>query len=243
LAEFRGESDPVTASLTRALSWQYHRLKLPANSTAQVALAFDTGDPAVVEAPWRRGKVIQVATSADAGWTTWPLHASYPPLMQRMVLEAASGRLAERNIRVGQPFDQSFPASGALGPVSVITPRGLTVETRLKSSDGASQLHFEQTELSGTYQVRIGPPAGLESAFAANPDPAESDLSQLDPMALAQQFPGWNFVHLTNWRELTKSAASVGRRGELHRPLLCGALFLLLLESFVAWKFGHHDSP
>jgi hypothetical protein len=243
LAEFRGESDSVTAGLTRALSWQYHRLALPASSTAQVALAFDTGDPAVVEAPRRRGKVILVATSADAGWTTWPMHASYPPIMQRMVLEAASGRLAERNIRVGQPFDQSFPVSDAPGLVSVITPRGQTVETRLKSSGGAGQLHFEQTELSGTYQVRIGPPLGLESAFAAHPDPAESDLSRLDPTALAQQFPGWNFIHLTNWRELTKSAASVGRRGELHRPLLWGAVFLLLLESFVAWKFGHHDSP
>ena len=243
LAEFRGESDSVTAGLTRALSWQYHRLKLPANSTAQVALAFDTGDPAVVEAPRRRGKVIQVATSADAGWTTWPLHTSYPPLMQRMVLEAASGRLAERNIRVGQPFDQSFPVTAAAGPVAVITPRGQMVETRLKSSGGASLLHFEQTELSGAYQVRIGPPQGSESAFAANPDPAESDLSRLDSTALQAQFPGWSFMHLTNWHELTRSAASVGRRGELHRPLLYSALFLLLLESFVAWKFGHHDSP
>jgi hypothetical protein len=243
LAEFRGESDSVTAGLTRALSWQYHRLILPADSAAQVALAFDTGDPAVVEVPRRRGKVIQVATSADAGWTSWPLHTSYPPLMQQMVLEAASGRLAERNIRVGQPFDQSFPASGATAPVSVITPRGQTVETRLKSSGDACQLHFEQTDLSGTYQVRLGPPLGLESTFAANPDPTESDLSRLDSTALQEQFPDWKFVHLTNWRELTKSAAAVGRRGELHRPLLYGALVLLLLESFVAWKFGHHDSP
>ena len=243
LAEFRGESDSVTAGLTRALAWQYHRLKLPADSTAQVALAFDTGDPAVFEAPRRRGKVIQVATSADAGWTTWPLHTSYPPLMQRMVFEAASGRLAERNIRVGQPFDQTFPASLAAASVSVIIPQGQIVETRLKSSGGASQLHFEQTDLCGTYQVRVGPPPSLESAFAANPDPAESDLSRLDSTALHEQFPGWNFVHLTNWHEVAQSAAAVSRRGELHRPLLYGALFLLLLESFVAWKFGHHDFP
>ena len=52
--------------------------------------------------------MILVATSADAGWTTWPLHKSYPPIMQQMILQAAAGRLAERNIRVGQPFDQSL---------------------------------------------------------------------------------------------------------------------------------------
>ena len=47
VAEFRGESDPVTAGLTQALTWQYHKLMLPKDSDAQVALAFETGDPAV----------------------------------------------------------------------------------------------------------------------------------------------------------------------------------------------------
>ena len=111
----QGETDPVTAGLTQALTWQYHKLVLPKDSKAEVALAFDNGDPAVVEAPRHRGTVIQVATSADTGWTTWPLHKSYPPVMQQIVLRASAGRLAERNIRVGQPFDQSFPAAGAVG--------------------------------------------------------------------------------------------------------------------------------
>ena len=183
-----------------------------------------------------------MATSADAGWTTWPLHNSYPPIMQQMILQAAAGRLAERNIRVGQPYDQSFAAAGASAAATVVTPKGQPVAARLKAAGGVSQLHFEQTELSGPYQVRIGPPLALETAFAANPDPAESDPAKLDEPSLEERLPGWNFVYLTNWRELTRSAASVGRRGELHRPLLYGALLLLLLESFLAWKFGHHDS-
>ena len=242
VAEFRGESDPVQAGLTQALTWQFHKLILPKDSDAQVALAFETGDPAVIEAPRRRGKVIQVATSADAGWTTWPLHNSYLPIMQQMILQAAAGRLEERNIRVGQPYDQSFAAAGASATATVTTPKGQPVAARLKSSGGVSLLHFEQTELSGPYQVRIGPPLTLETAFAANPDPAESDPAKLDRTALVERLPGWNFVYLTNWRELTTSSASVGQRGELHRPLLYAVLLLLLLESFLAWKFGHHDS-
>ena len=63
VAEFRGESDPVTAGLTRALTWQYHKLVIPKDSNAKVALAFDNGDPAVIEAPRARGKVILVALS------------------------------------------------------------------------------------------------------------------------------------------------------------------------------------
>jgi hypothetical protein len=241
VSEFLGEPDPVTAGLTRALTWQYHRLAVPAGSPAKVALAFENGDPAVVEVPRARGRVIVVATSADAGWTSWPLHNSYPPVMQQLVLQAAAGRLAERNIRVGQPYDQTFPAGGAAAPVTVITPKGQAVATKLTAAGGTSQLHFEQTDLAGTYQLRVGPPLALETAFAANPDPAESDLAKLDGPGLERQLPGWKFTYLTNWRELTRSAVSVGRRGELHRPLLFGALVLLLLESFLAWKFGHHD--
>jgi hypothetical protein len=241
VAEFRGEADTVTAGLTRALTWQYHRLTVPKQTDAQVPLAFDTGDPAIVEKPRSRGKVFLVATSADAGWTTWPLHRSYPPVMQQLILQASTGRLTERTIRVGQPYDQTFPAAGASSIATVTPPRGQAVNLKLKTSGGLSQLHYEQTELSGTYQVRIGPPLATEASFAANPDPAESDLAKLDQTGLSQRFPGWNFVHLTNWRELSGNAASVGRRGELHRPLLYGALVLLLLESFLAWKFGHHN--
>ena len=62
-----GESDPVMAGLTSAKTWQFHKLKLPKTSTAEVALAFDNGDPAVIEATRSRGTVIQVATSAGRG--------------------------------------------------------------------------------------------------------------------------------------------------------------------------------
>ncbi len=38
-----------------------------------------------------RGKVIQVATSADTGWTSWPLHQSYPPVMEQIVAPGGLG--------------------------------------------------------------------------------------------------------------------------------------------------------
>ena len=181
-----------------------------------------------------------MATSADAGWNTWPLHNSYPPIMQQMILEAATGRMAERNIRVGQPYDQTFAAAGAVAAATVVNPKGQPAAARLKATRGFSELHFAQTELSGKYQVQIGPPLAVENFFSANPDPAESDLTKLDRSALEQKLPGWRFDVLTNGPELSQSAAAVSRRGELHRPLLFGALALLLLESFLAWKFGHH---
>jgi hypothetical protein len=242
VAEYRGEDAPVTSGLTQAITWKYHGLVVPKGSTAEVALAFDTGDPAILELGRHRGTVILVATSADTDWTNWPIHRSYPPVMQQIVLRASAGRLSERNIRVGRPFDQSFPGAGAAAPVTVVTPAGQPLTTKLQPAGGISQFHFEHTDLSGPYQVRIGPPLSLDSSFAANTDPAESDLSKLDRAGLAEVLPGWNFQYLTNSKELTEDASGVGRRGELHRPFLYGVLLLLLLESVLAWKFGHHES-
>jgi hypothetical protein len=244
ISEFQGEDSPVTAGLLHALTWQYHKLLVPKGSKAEVALAFDNTDPAIIEVQRHRGVVILVATSADTAWTTWPLHKSYPPVMQQIVFHASAGRISERNIRVGQPFDQSFPASAAAAPATVVNPKGQPYSTRLEAAGGLSQFHFEQTDLAGAYQVRIGPPLGVESAFAANPNPAESELAKLDPSALAGVLPGWNvvYVSLSDWRDLIHDAASVGRRGELHRPLLYALLALLVIESILAWKFGHHDA-
>ena len=153
VAAYQGETDPVTAGLTQAITWQYHKLMLPKGSKAEVALAFDTGDPAVIESSAHRGTVILVATSADAGWTTWPVHKSYPPVMQQIILRAAAGRLSERNIRVGQPFDQSFPAAGAGAPVTVVTPRG---NRSRPSSNGrrGQPAPLRADRLSGRYQVQ-----------------------------------------------------------------------------------------
>jgi Aerotolerance regulator N-terminal/von Willebrand factor type A domain len=240
ISEFQGESGPVTAGLTKARTWQYHKLVLPKDTKAEVVMAFENGDPAIVELERRRGTVVLVATSADAGWTDWPVHKSYLPVTQQIVMRASAGRFAERNIRVGQPFDQSFPAAGAGAAVTVIPPKGQSVATKLQAAGGVSRFHFEETDLSGRYQVRIGPPLSVESSFAANPNPAESDLTRVERGELEKDVPGWSFLYLTNSRELAKDTGSVGRRGELHRPLLYGLFALLLVESFMAWRFGHH---
>ncbi len=241
---FADAGDKVVAGLTGAKTWQFHKLKLAPGSPAKVALAFENGDPAVIEMPRERGTVIQVATSADAGWTTWPLHPSFPPVMEQMILQASSGKLAERNVKVGQPLDQALPASVGMATATVTLPvmPSRTVSTKLKNSGGVSLLHFADTDFSGPYEVTVGPPLSLESTFAANPDPAESDPAKLNRAALSDAVKGWTFAYMTNWKELTGNAAAVSRRGEFHRPLLYALLAFLLLESFLAWRFGNHAS-
>jgi hypothetical protein len=240
VAAFAGEASSITASLTAVKTLRYHRLKVPRGTSARVALAFSSGDPAIVETPRHRGRVVLVATSADTGWTTWPLHPSYPPVMEQIIMLAASGRSAERNVTVGQPLLEAFPPAGAGASATIRRPEGEPSQIKLVPEGEISLLRFDATDLSGTYQVQVGPPIDREAAFAANPVPDESDPAKLDASSLRAAMPGWDFVYDNDWRPLTSNAASVGHRGELHRPLLWALLGLLLFESFLAWKFGHY---
>ncbi len=241
VAMFNGESDEVQAGLTSVKTWQFEKLSIPKESSAKVALAFENGDPAIVEVHHHRGVVVQVATSADTGWTTWPVHPSYPPVMEQIIMFAASGRTTERNVRVGQPLDQALPATAASASANVLDPNEKSTPTKLTLAGDVAVLKYEDTEISGIYQVKIGPPIARDSTFSVNPDPAESDLSKLDKATLSDAVPGWSFAYLTDWQGLTNDATSVSRRGDLHRPLLYLVLALLATESILAWKFGHHS--
>src|SRR5258708_5053343 len=126
-----------------------------------------------------------------------------PPARKKIILEGASGGPAGGTGGVGRPLDQALPASGTAAAVPVVLPDGQAVPAKLQASGGVSQLHFEKPELSGAYQVKVGPPLALESTFAANPDPAESDPAKLDRAGLAEALPGWSFAYLTHSQDLT----------------------------------------
>ncbi len=250
VSEYAGQPDPVTASLMNVKTFRYFQLNPSTSSGARVALRAGK-DPLIVEARRHRGRVVVVGTSADRDWTDWPIHQSYPPVMEKIVLLAASGRFEDRNIAVGRPIDEVFPLSAA-GAEAVVTWPDLDEaikeadvqhsESRLTLDGDVSRLHFTRTAFSGTYKVQVGAPLGLTSRFAANPEPAESDPAKLDLAALKASVPGWKFDYDNDWKPLQKNAASLGQRGELHRPFLWAILVLLLVESLLAWSFSHHQS-
>jgi hypothetical protein len=247
VADFQGQADAVLASLTNVRISRRHRLIVPPDSATRVALGV-AGDPLVVEAPRGRGRVVLVATTADRDWTSWPVHQSYPAVMERIVLEAAAGRLSERNVRVGEPLEAVLPATAA-GSEAVVTappdtdPGDATPapvpRIRLAAEGSTVRLRTEPTDRSGAYRVEIGPPVGLQARFAANPDPAESRVERFDSAGLKAALPGLDFTLAADGRAPFDSETAPAAAGELHRPLLWGVLVLVLAESLLAWWFGN----
>ena len=241
------------------------RLSVPNSSNAHVVLAMEGGDPLVVERSFRRGRVIMVATSADLSWTPMPVGPSFVPLVQELLAFALAGQTQKRNVLVGEAIGSSTTAASGGSLVTIQTPGGRSESTRLQAEDDPSEASpgmdrsarnatapppgsagavwsFSDTTSSGIYSARFGSPISHREAYAVNFPPGESDLAPITPEELREEiWPEVPLLYSTDWQNLDHPAAMpLGRSNDLPRGLLLAVLILLIMETHLARRFGHH---
>ncbi|MBX3412656.1 MAG: BatA domain-containing protein [Pirellulales bacterium] len=239
---FRGQerSGLLTTPVKR-----YFKLSMPEQSRAKVALGLVDGDPLIVEEPIHRGRSILVATSADISWTPMPMWASYVPIVQELVSAAVGGQLGQRNVLVGASLGGGGASWSGDATVSLVPPANSDTELppiRVPVSPGDGVWSYSDTYRSGIYEARFAAPAATRQLFAVNVDPAESDLTQLEAEELRSGvWEGVDLIHQTTWKDLDeRPQGEISQRSRLHRWLLYGVLGLLLTETYLARRFGHH---
>jgi hypothetical protein len=222
--------------------YKYFRLLVDPQSKARVALAFDGGDPAIVEETIHRGRSILLATECSLSsvdpvskkpWTTIPAWPSFLPLVQELVALAVTGQMSEHNVEVGQALGESLEALPSRAAVRVTGPEGTPDEVRMSLDAQASRWSYADTQLSGVYHVDVGAPVDRQEAFAVNVNTAESDLAKIAPDELPSQFATHGRTNLDDI-----DAPSIRQRSGLHKSLLYLVLGLLFVETFLAWRFG-----
>ena len=241
MSEFRGREG---SGLLQSLVARYYKLSLPENSRAAVALELDNKDPAIVEESIGHGHSILVATLPNDQWTSLQTTGAFLPIVQKMLSFSVHGHLAERNILVGQPLGESIRTLASGVEVTVRTPAGETDTVRLKPTGDTSQWRFDGTTQSGIYLASLASPLNRTETFAVNVDTVESDLTRVTQEELTSDvWPGVSFHYQ---RELENSARSVsdtiGGRSNLHHLVLWTVLFLLFLETMLAWMFGRRTA-
>jgi hypothetical protein len=234
------------AGLVTTPIYKYVRLKVPANSSAKVALAFDTGDPAIVEATIARGRSIVVATDGSLSsvanpttktpWTSMAAWPSFVPIVHELLAWAITQQGSDRNSTVGQPIGGEAPASAVSRNLVVQTPGGREQAVQTDAAAGESHWTYADTNLSGVYTLSA---AGGEAGqpFAVNVDTRESDLSRAEISELPPEIVTSERSNLDD-----TTSAAVSRETGFHRWLLYGVLGLLLVESLLAWRFGNSST-
>jgi hypothetical protein len=155
----------------------YGHRQVSAHAGAQVLARFDGGAPAVVERRVGSGRVLLWASSFDQSWTDLPSKPVFLPFVHRAATYLAAYIAPQPSLTVGQVLDPS--ASGARNgqpPRVLLTPSGQRVDL---TDEGREVLELSE---QGFYELRG---TGTEVAVvAANVDPAEADLTTMDPSEL-----------------------------------------------------------
>ncbi len=207
------------------------------------------GPIACVEGPFGLGRTMWFGSSLDDAWTPTGIWL-YAALLNDAALLLTQQAAAGRNLLVGGAIQAWLPKD-ASDPRLTIPGRGEEVPTiREAQAEGdRAQALFDRVGTSGAWRLSFARPAGRgattstirrEDVFAVNPDPREGALLRArhdDVRARAQSAEP---KVLPTWQE-AGGAEIEGREGEVSHWVLLLVLAFLLLEPYLAMRFGRHD--
>jgi hypothetical protein len=226
LAPFAGRT---RAGLLGIQVSRYYPLRIePGEQPPAVAMAFSSGDPAIVVGDYGLGRVAVLATdpalaSGEEPWSTLAVSPSFVPLVRELFHHMAVNRRGERlNCLAGEPLVAPVHTSGQS-----------SADSSWQDPVGDVHTTAPSTRRRGVYTFRPAPTTGAGSsatAIAVNVDPRESDLSSVNVSDLIGPAKG----------KASRPSAVPSYAGAvpLERFLLAAAAALVLFELGLAWLFG-----
>jgi hypothetical protein len=221
-------ADPRFSDFTKIHFWKYNRFDASTLSEAHILAKFDNGDPAIVEVPVGKGRVIILAFGWGVEDSQLALSTKFVPFLYSMLEQSSGARQLPSQYFVGD----SLPLASVTGQneITIKTPGGVDLKVP------ASETNFSKTLTPGIY--RVATPRAYR--FAVNLDATESRTAPLSPdelerrgLALSAQI---SKATAEPAQRVRLQNAELESRQKLWRDLLIGALAILLLESWVAGR-------
>lgn len=258
LEPFRGQQ---AGGLLTTPVWNYFKITTAEDSSAETALWFGNGDPAIVTSRYQTfsqeeeesvatrlgGNVVvfclpastdSVDRSLDppAAWTVFPTWPSFPPLVQESLSLAVASQFDRRNRELGDVFEGVIEGDPGANLIEVILPDDQSSRIEAVARDDRLFWAFDRTDQIGIYRSKsLADGANEKVEFAVNADTRESDLNRVAmenvPPVLQ---PGDRGFDPTSGGQMASVPAAV----ELFRYALVLVMGLLFLESFLAFRFG-----
>lgn len=223
------------------LTYRYLRLT-PYGPSSQVVFRYETGDPALVDESIGSGRCFLFASSGSTDsvdrtstpampWSVLATARDFVSLIQELIPLLVQGREAGRNLTVGDVIAGSMPKDTPGAPLMMTLPDGRTERVPIENQGSQRTWTYDAGTWSGVYTARWGQP--LETRyFAVNIDPQESDLRRLDRERLPSQLR----VNPAGDQTPTRLGGAPHPRAYF-RYLLAAVLALLLIETWLAWRF------
>jgi hypothetical protein len=229
-------STPRSGELTAARIFRYRVLSDPAHVIAR----FDDGAVAVAERRVERGSVLVWTSTLDTYWNDLALKPVFVPFVHQAIKHLARYTDPRPWYTVGDQFDPETASRPAEPPSAreaetlvAVAPSG--AQETLARGDRSRSLRLAE---KGFYEIRSSTARGAAPlVVAVNPDPAESDLSPLDPKDLTAAVTR-NAAALKPEAVEEITTEDQERRQSFWWYLLAAGLVLLATETVLSNRIG-----
>jgi len=214
---------PRSGDFSAVPVFQYRNLT--AAKSAQVLARFDAGSPAVLERRVGSGRVVIWGSTLDMSWSDLPKRPVFLPFVHRTVRHLANYKEPQPWVTVGQVLDPS--ATQVLhGQRMVLTPSGKRVPI---DDEGADVVELSD---QGFYELR-GENQSV-TVVAVNVDPAEADLTPMDPKEIVAAAVGLSGSQGPGASGAPQTPAEKEKNQRLWWYLLCAGILLLAADTLLS---------
>ena len=200
---------------------------------AEVVLSYTNDEPALLASTFGKGRVLLCTTTANMDWNNLAAKGDYVSLMLSAMAFLSPRHGDYRNVTVGQMIREPLTPLESSLPLRVKTGEGALAEPSLVPEGEALTMTYGPVEHSQAVTVSIGSEVRV---FTVNVDPAESDLAPIGQSELATALN--RDVHLISDTDVVPRAPVTARSTELASSALYLVIGLLLLEMWMAMRFG-----
>jgi hypothetical protein len=202
----------------------------------RVLARYDDGAVAAAERRVGNGRVIAWTTTMDREWSDLPQTPVFLPLVHQFVKYLAQYERTTEWTTVGQVVDLSAMLKNRADRI-VMTPAGNRVNVAA-GEPGVVELNEQ-----GVYEIRAAAASsGRADRIAVNLDPAESDLSLVDPQELVAAVTGRAETAASTQQAAAEVApADAERQQGLWWYLLLAGMLLLAAETLIANRLSRNE--
>lgn len=229
---------PRSGDFSTARFYRYRALT-PAPG-AMVGAKFDDGSPAIVEHTVGSGKIVVWASTVDAYWTNLPLQPVFLPFVHQLGKYVGRYADARPSFVAGDVLDVSRHGeltAPFLGGRTADTLTELVLEAPSGTKERVTATgsnHLVTLKEQGFYEMRgRDTPVGSGRPIAVNVDPAESDLSHLDPQDIVVAVTTANGDRATGGDFNVGTPQEQERRQKVWWYLLVAGVLLLVGETLL----------
>ncbi len=217
-----------------------------------VVLRFSDEDqhPAILAGEFGEGRTVFVATSVDHGWLDRAGFGFLPVLLQVGALHLTRPMDIGRNLQVGEGIRMTLP--GAAEEIRFIVPGGTrlppTGQVDATEMDPRTGVTCDTVGVAGMWKLTcLLPGAGTErekrtELIAVNPEPGEGLLLGAERARVQGHFPPELEIGFHEGYAETREELKQVQEGESTKTVLWILLGLMLLESFLAMRFGRRTA-